>query len=88
MYVPRVPSRVVTTPVTIQRPMFVIQSRRYIVLRTENNGDVITAKVPFRYNRVMCRVKGIRTIQELQPGDVAIATLEYTTVWKLTEISI
>ena len=46
------------------------------------NGDVLSVKVPFRYNRVMCTVLGIRTIQELVKGDKIMVELEYGGVWE------
>jgi hypothetical protein len=39
------------------------------------DGEFVSLKVPFRYNRVMCNVGGIKTIQEYEKGDVVL--LEY-----------
>jgi hypothetical protein len=48
-------------------------------------GSVLKVKVPFRYNRVMCKVNGLRTIQELKKGDIIDIRIEYTGTWKTTE---
>ena len=48
-------------------------------------GSVLKIKVPFRYNRVMCKVNGIRTIQELKKGDAVDIRIEYTGTWKTPE---
>ena len=32
-------------------------------------NKVTRVKIPFRYNRVMCSVKGLKTVQELAVGD-------------------
>jgi uncharacterized protein YunC (DUF1805 family) len=71
----------------VERPMFAIENRRYIYLR-DGSGELHSVKVPFRYNRVMCTVKGLRTIQELTVGSVVEVTMEYSqSVWKLKTIS-
>jgi len=72
----------------VERPMFGIENRRYIYLRDGGSGELHSVKVPFRYNRVMCTVKGLRTIQELTVGSVVEVTMEYSqSVWKLKTIS-
>ena len=48
-------------------------------------GTVLKVKVPFRYNRVMCKVNGLRTIQELKKGDEVDIRIEYTGIWKTPE---
>ena len=49
------------------------------------HGSVLKVKVPFRYNRVMCKVNGLRTIQELKKGDEVSVRIEYTGTWKTPE---
>ncbi len=41
--------------------------RKYIEILIE--GCITRVKVPFRYGRVMCRIDGLKTVQELQKGD-------------------
>ena len=60
--------------------------------------NVLKVKVPWRYNRVMCKVEGSKGIQSLQKGDIVTANIQFCGVWtspndysgvswKLTEIS-
>jgi hypothetical protein len=53
---------------TITRPFYDWDGRKYIEFRTENQ-TVLRAKVPWRYNRVMCHVEGIRPIQDIRSGE-------------------
>lgn len=34
------------------------------------NSEIIKLKIPFRYGRVMCKVNGLKTIQELKKGEI------------------
>jgi hypothetical protein len=52
----------------VTRSMYIWDERRYMEVRTDRLG-VMRLKVPFRYGRVMCRVEGLKTVQELQIGD-------------------
>ena len=60
--------------------------------------NILKVKVPWRYNRVMCKVEGSKGIQSLQKGDIVTANIQFCGVWtspndysgvswKLTEIS-
>ena len=63
---------------TVARPMYDWDGRKYLELNLE--GSVIQrVKVPWRYGRVMCRVEGLKTVQELQKGDEVEVTLERKT---------
>ena len=54
--------------------MYDWDGRKYLELNLE--GSVIQrVKVPWRYGRVMCRIEGLKTVQELQTGD----QIEFTT---------
>jgi hypothetical protein len=44
-------------------------------------GNVLRVKVPFRYNRIMCKVTGCKTIQELVKGDEVKVELKYCGWW-------
>jgi hypothetical protein len=46
------------------------------------DGDVLTVKVPFRYRRVMCEVKG-RPVQSLIKGDEVEVTVDFKGVWNV-----
>ena len=59
---------------TIYKPFYDIEGRKYIDLEFENK--IVRVKVPFRYNRVMCHVLGLKTIQEFVKGDHVIAFIE------------
>jgi len=41
----------------------------------------LTVKVPWKYDRVMCSVLGLKTIQELVTGDTISATIDFCGVW-------
>jgi hypothetical protein len=59
----------------IFKPYYDIGGRKYIDLRYED-GRVTRVKVPYRYNRVMCLVHGLKTIQEFVKGDNVRALIE------------
>lgn len=44
--------------------------------------DVLRVKVPFRYRRVMCKVTGGKTLQELVSGDQVSVELKYCGWWE------
>ena len=46
------------------------------------DGNILTVKVPFRYRRVMCNVKG-RPIQSLIKGDVIDVNVDFKGVWNI-----
>jgi hypothetical protein len=64
---------------TIHTPFYDWDGRKYMELSLENQGSLVRVKVPWRYGRVMCRIEGLRTIQELQKGDQVEVTLERKT---------
>ena len=47
--------------------------------------DNLEVKVPYRYNRVMCKIFGSKTIYELDVGDTIEVELEYGGVWNVGE---
>ncbi len=47
--------------------------------------DNLEVKVPYRYNRVMCKTFGSKTIHELVVGDTLEVELEYGGVWNVGE---
>jgi hypothetical protein len=50
------------------------------------DGDVLTVKVPYRYRRVMCEVKG-RPVQSLMKGDEVEVTVDFKGVWNVGNYS-
>jgi len=62
---------------TVHTPYYDWDGRKYLELKID--GKVTRIKVPFRYGRVMCRVDGLRTVQELQKGDQVEVILERKT---------
>jgi hypothetical protein len=48
-------------------PYYDWDGRKYLEVLID--GRVTRLKVPFRYGRVMCRIEGLKTVQELQKGD-------------------
>ncbi len=58
-------------------PLYDWDGRRYIEVTSKDLG-VRRIKVPWRYGRVMCRVEGLKTIQELVAGDEIEFTYKVT----------
>lgn len=49
--------------------------------------DNLEVKVPYRYNRVMCKIFGSKTIHDLIVGDTVEVEIEYSGVWNVGEWS-
>ena len=58
----------------IVRPFHDINGRKYITLMIDD--DHVHVKIPFRYNRVMCAVQGLRPIQEFSAGEYVNVEIE------------
>ena len=50
------------------------------------DGRVLTVKVPFRYRRVMCEVKG-KPVQSLVKGDEVEVVVDFKGVWNVGDHS-
>jgi hypothetical protein len=50
------------------------------------DGNILTVKVPFRYRRVMCKVKG-KPVQSLIKHDEVEVEIEFMGVWNVGEYS-
>tara|TARA_R110002073_G_scaffold123085_6_gene266453 strand:+ start:10271 stop:10660 length:390 start_codon:yes stop_codon:yes gene_type:complete len=63
------------------------QTSDYITKRFMNplQGNVLKVKVPYRYNRVTCKVGGIKPTQEMQKGDNVNVHIEFCGVWEIGE---
>lgn len=59
---------------TVVTPYYDWDGRKYMELLV--NDKTLRVKVPFRYGRVMCKVDGLKTVQELQKGDQVEIELE------------
>jgi hypothetical protein len=53
----------------IHTPYYDWDGRKYLEVVFDGSKTPTRLKVPFRYGRVMCRVEGLKTVQELQRGD-------------------
>ena len=51
----------------IHSPYYDWDGRKYMEFQFENK--ITRVKIPFRYGRVMCKVHGLKTVQEFQKGD-------------------
>jgi len=51
----------------VHTPYYDWDGRKYLEILIENK--ITRVKVPYRYGRVMCKVEGLKTVQELQKGD-------------------
>ena len=51
----------------VHTPYYDWDGRKYLEVLVD--GHVMRIKVPYRYGRVMCRIEGLKTVQELQKGD-------------------
>lgn len=59
---------------TVHTPYYDWEGRKYMELLI---GDTThRVKVPFRYGRVMCKVNGLKTVQEFQKGDQVEVEIE------------
>jgi hypothetical protein len=68
-----------------------IHTRKSHLLTNENvdiplDGTILTVKVPFRYRRVMCDVKG-RPVQSLIKGDEVEVDVDFKGVWNVGNYS-
>ena len=59
---------------TVHTPYYDWDGRKYLELLID--GRLTRVKVPFRYGRVMCLCKGLKTVQEFQKGDLMEVELE------------
>ncbi len=50
-------------------------------------GCLLKVKVPFKYNKVACTVKGTKAIQELVPSDPVEVVIEYCGIWAVNGYS-
>jgi len=59
----------------VETPYYDWDGRKYMEFQFENK--ITRVKVPYRYGRIMCRIEGLKTIQELQKGDEVDVTIGY-----------
>jgi hypothetical protein len=53
---------------TILKPYYDWDSRKYIDVILDLK--IIKLKIPFRYGRVMCKVSGLKTVQEMKKDEI------------------
>ena len=60
-----------------------VESNKYLQGKLVNTleGSVLKIKVPYKYNKVTCKVSGNKAVQELAKGDKVTVTVEYCGVW-------
>jgi hypothetical protein len=60
-----------------------VASNQYLQGNLSNplQGNVLKVKVPYKYNKVTCKVSGNKVLQELVKGDQVTVTIEYCGVW-------
>ena len=51
------------------------------------SGTELCIKVPYKYNKVTCKVTGLKTVQELSLGDKVNVTIQYCGVWNVNTFS-
>ena len=64
---------------TIKTPLYDWDGRKYLELE-----DIGRIKVPFRYGRIMCKVLGDKTVQEMEVGTKVQVQIE-TKTWDCVE---
>lgn len=58
-------------------------SNQYLQTKLMNplQSDILKVKVPYKYNKVTCKVSGNKVLQELVKGDQVTVVIEYCGVW-------
>jgi len=59
---------------TIHSPYYEWDGRKYLELKIYQ--DIFRVKIPFRYGRVMCKIEGLKTVQEFKKGDKVEVVIE------------
>jgi len=79
----------VTLDEAITRRIKYMQSKNILDTRHKDDpltGNVLTVKVPYRYNRVMCKFEGA-PVQSLKRGDVVNMDIVFMGRWFVGEYS-
>jgi len=45
-------------------------------------GNILRVKIPYRYNRVDCKVEGLTPVQEMEKDDSISATIQFCGGWE------
>lgn len=61
----------------VAAPFYDLGGRKYIDVIF--NSEILKLKIPFRYGRVMCKVLGMKTVQEMKAGDLVDVTFKKKT---------
>ena len=76
-------------PETVRRVKELHASSESLMLKENKviplNDKKLKVKVPFRYNKVTCKMPGNKTVHELLQGDRVKVNLEYCGVWTVGE---
>lgn len=65
------------------REIHSICMKRKPIFQDPLEGSVLKVKIPFRNNRVSCRVSGVKTIHELARGDVVSISIKNCGTWEV-----
>ena len=49
------------------------------------DGDVLRVKVPYRYNRVTCEVRGLTPVQDLKVKQTVDVTVQFCGIWAVND---
>ena len=58
-----------------------IHNRESTTSRDPLDGNVLSVKVPWRYNKIDCKVMGLTPVQAMKEGDQIFMTIEYCGAW-------
>jgi len=56
-------------------PFYDWDGRKYFELKLEDT-TICRVKIPWRYNRVACKVEGLKTVQEFKKGDEVVVEIQ------------
>lgn len=76
--------RVLISPIIAQRVMS-LQNKYPRQKFNPLDGNILTLKVPYRYNRVMTKMSGNKGVSSFVLGDKVEMTVEFKGVWKLDD---
>lgn len=65
--------------IEIHKKMYDVLTLPHVEIPLE--GDILKVKVPYRYNRVMCKFHGSKVVQEMKKGDVVEVKIQCMGPW-------
>lgn len=55
------------------------------LIMNPRENDVLRIKVPYKYNRVSCEVRGLNPVQDFKVGQTVDVTVEFCGVWSVND---